>query len=110
MAGFGLNLMTLMVCDPNYVKPEEGGAGMYSYMSANYNPDLEDIRPKLKDISVPSIIIQGQCDSGDYGTVIEYAELLGSKYNFIEKAGHIIWWEQREQYFSLISEFLTSEE
>lgn len=99
-----------MVCDPNYVKPEEGGAGMYAYMSANYNPDLEDIRPKLKDISVPSIIIQGQCDSGDYGTVIEYAELLGSKYNFIEKAGHIIWWEQPEQYFSLISKFLISEE
>ena len=99
-----------MVCNPDSVKPEEGGAGMYAYMSANYNPDLEDIRPKLKNISIPSIILQGQCDSGDYGTVIEYAELLGSDYIFIEGAGHIIWWEKPEQYLGLISEFLISEE
>lgn len=98
-----------MVCDPDHVQPEEGGAGMYAYMSANYNPDLDDIRPELSNISVPSIILQGQCDSGDYGTVIEYAELLGSEYYFIEKAGHIIWWEKPEQYFSIISEFLVSE-
>jgi proline iminopeptidase len=99
-----------MVCNPDSVKPEEGGAGMYAYMSANYNPDLEDIRPKLKNISIPSIILQGQCDSGDYRTVIEYSELLGSKYNFIEGAGHIIWWEKPEEYFNLIASFLNSKE
>ena len=99
-----------MVCNPEMVQPEEGGLGMYAYMSANYNPDLIDIRPKLKEISVPSIILQGQCDSGDYGTVIEYSELLGSKYNFIEGAGHIIWWEKPELYFGLISKFLISGE
>lgn len=95
-----------MVCDPNAVQPEEGGAGMYAYMSANYNPDLEDVRPLLNGIDIPSIILQGQCDSGEYGTVIEYAELLGSEYYFIEGAGHIIWWEKPEEYYRFISDFL----
>ena len=65
-----------MVCDPNSVRPEEGGGGMYAYMSTNYNPDLQNIRPILKQLKVPSIILQGQCDTGHYGGVIEYSELL----------------------------------
>ncbi|WP_100642624.1 alpha/beta fold hydrolase [Alteromonas facilis] len=95
-----------MVCDPINVKPEEGGAGAYAYMSTNYNPDAIDIRPSLKPI--PSITLHGQCDSIPYGVAIEFSELFGADYHFIENAGHIIWWEQPDTYYELILAFLKS--
>ncbi|WP_100657760.1 alpha/beta fold hydrolase [Alteromonas flava] len=95
-----------MVCDPAAVKPEEGGSGAYAYMSTNYNPKALDVRPLLQP--VPSIILHGQCDSIPYGVAIEFAELFGAEYHFIEKSGHIIWWEQPERYYDKIQTFLNS--
>ncbi|WP_144394546.1 alpha/beta fold hydrolase [Pleionea sediminis] len=95
-----------MVCDPKNVKQEEGGAGAYAYMSTNYNPEFEDIRPMLKSVEIPAITLHAQCDFIPYGIAIEFTELLGAKYYFIEKAGHIIWWEQPEIYFEIINKFV----
>jgi len=95
-----------MVADPKNVKPEEGGAGGYSHGFSNYYGDLLDVREKLKQLNLPTIVLQGQYDQGEYASVYEYADLLKGKYSFIENAGHIIWWDKPKEYVLTISDFI----
>ncbi len=95
-----------MVANPKNVKPEEGGAGGYSHGFSNYYGNLTDVREKLKKLSIPTIVLQGQYDQGEYSSVYEYADLLKGKYTFIENAGHIIWWDKPKEYTTTILTFL----
>lgn len=96
-----------MVADPKHVKPEEGGAGGYSHGFSNFYGELQDIRSKLKQLNIPTLVMQGQYDQGEYSSVYEYTDLLKGKYVFIENAGHIIWWDKPEEYNKTIINFLT---
>lgn len=98
-----------MVANPNNVKPEEGGAGGYSHGFSNYYGNLTDIRVKLKSLSIPALVLQGQYDQGEYSSVFEYADLLKGEYKFIENAGHIIWWDKPATYTETIAAFLTKD-
>lgn len=95
-----------MVADPKHVKPEEGGAGGYSHGFSNYYGGLSDVREKLKQVNIPTLVMQGQYDQGDYAAVFEYADLLKGRYQFIENAGHIIWWDKPLDYTQHIIHFL----
>lgn len=95
-----------MVADPKNVKPEEGGAGGYSHGFSNFYGDLEDIREKIKQLNIPTLVMQGQYDQGEYSSVYEYADLLKGEYKFIENAGHIIWWDKPNEYNQTILNFL----
>lgn len=95
-----------MVADPKNVKPEEGGAGGYSHGFSNFYGGLEDIRAKLKQISIPTLVMQGQYDQGEYSSVFEYADLLKGEYKFIVNAGHIIWWDKPNEFNQTILNFL----
>ncbi len=97
-----------MVADPKNVKPEEGGAGGYSHGFSNYYGDLSDIRAKLKELNIPTLVLQGQYDQGEFSSVYEYVDLLKGKYVFIENAGHIIWWDKPMQYNDAIIDFLNT--
>ena len=99
-----------MVADPKNVQPEEGGAGGYSHGFSNFYGNLSDAREKLKQLNIPTIVLQGQFDQGEYSSVYEYADLLKGKYVFIENAGHIIWWDKPGEYtFEIINFLKTSE-
>jgi proline iminopeptidase len=95
-----------MVADPKNVKPEEGGAGGYSHGFSNYYGNLEDVRSKLKQLVIPTLVIQGQFDQGEYSYVYEYCDLLNGKYVFIENSGHIIWWDKPIAFVQTILNFL----
>lgn len=95
-----------MVANPKNVKPEEGGAGGYSHGFSNYYGKLSDIRNKLKQLNIPTLVMQGQYDQGEYSAVYEYADLLKGDYKFIEDAGHIIWWDKPGVYHQTILNFL----
>lgn len=95
-----------MVADPKNVKPEEGGAGGYSHGFSNYYGNLEDVRVKLKELNIPTLVLQGQYDQGEYSSVYEYCDLLKGKYEFIEDAGHIIWWDKPKEFNTAILNFL----
>jgi len=99
-----------MVADPKHVKPEEGGAGGYSHGFSNYYGNLADIRSKLKQLDIPTLVLQGQYDQGEYSSVYEYAYLLKGEYKFIKDAGHIIWWDKPHEYSMLISTFLKAQQ
>jgi len=96
-----------MVANPKNVKLEEGGAGGYSHGFSNYYGNLEDVRAKLKQLNIPTLVMQGQYDQGEYSSVYEYADLLKGEYRFIENAGHIIWWDKPNVYGITIAKFLS---
>ncbi|MDX1470777.1 MAG: alpha/beta hydrolase [Flavobacteriaceae bacterium] len=97
-----------MVCNPEKVLPEEGGGGLYAYFATN-SDEYPEIRGKLKRIDAPVLVLQGQCEYHSFGVAYEYVDFLpNSHYRFIENAGHIIWWEQKEEYIETIKRFLLS--
>lgn len=95
-----------MVADPKNVKSEEGGAGGYSHGFSNFYGNLRDVRDQLKKSDIPTLVLQGQYDQGEYAAVYEYADLLKGKYQFIEDAGHIIWWDKPEEFNQAILNYL----
>lgn len=95
-----------MVANPKNVIPEEGGAGGYSHGFSNYYGNLKDIREDLKKLHIPTLVLQGQYDQGEYSSVYEYADLLNGKYVFIQDAGHIIWWDKPDEFNCEIMNFL----
>lgn len=95
-----------MVCDQKNILPEEGGGGLYAFLATN-NGDVPEVRDDLKNVDSPVLVIQGQCDYIPFSTAYEYVHVYpNAKYQFIENAGHEIWWEQKENYMNRIKEFL----
>ena len=97
-----------MVCDLGNVQPEEGGGGAYSRTGTNFFPDdFDDHRDKMRNSEIPVLVLHGECDFLEYAAVYEYVDLFPmARYQFVEGAGHTIWWDQPELYLSLIGEFL----
>ncbi len=95
-----------MVCDPNNVLPEEGGGGLYAYIATN-SDDYPEIRDQLKQVTIPILVLQGQCEYHSFASAYEYIDIYpNGTYRFIENAGHEIWWEQREKYIAEILKFI----
>ncbi|SFR55365.1 Pimeloyl-ACP methyl ester carboxylesterase [Robiginitalea myxolifaciens] len=95
-----------MVCDQKNVLPEEGGGGLYAFLATN-NGVVPKVRDDLKKVDSPVLVIQGQCDYIPFSAAYEYVHVYpNAKYQFIENAGHEIWWEQKEDYLNRIKEFL----
>jgi proline iminopeptidase len=102
-AGFTRN----MVCDPENVKSEEGGAGLYVRTGANWFGDVDDPRPQMRRFPNPVLVLQGQCDFVPYAEAYEYVDLFpDARYQFVPDAGHILWWEQPAAYAGAIAAFL----
>ncbi len=66
-----------------------------------------DIRPKLKTILAPVLLLQGRQDLADEANVCEAQSLIkNSTLAFIGKCGHMPWLEQPEQTWKIVDEFL----
>jgi len=66
-----------------------------------------DIRPALKTITAPVLLLQGRQDLAGEANICEAQALIrGSKLAFIDKCGHMPWLEQPEQTWKIVGEFL----
>ena len=66
-----------------------------------------DIRPKLKSITAPVLLLQGRQDVAGEANVCEaHALIRNSTLAFIDKCGHMPWLEQPEQTWKIVSDFL----
>src|SRR5213593_980471 len=66
-----------------------------------------DIRPKLKTILAPVLLLQGRQDLAGEANVCEAHSLIkNSTLAFIDKCGHMPWLEQPEQTWKIVDEFL----
>ncbi|HEY6154045.1 MAG TPA: alpha/beta hydrolase [Candidatus Udaeobacter sp.] len=66
-----------------------------------------DIRPKLKTIVVPVLLLQGRQDLAGEANICEAHSLIkNSKLAFIDKCGHMPWLEKPEQTWKIVEDFL----
>ena len=66
-----------------------------------------DIRPKLRTITAPVLLLQGRQDLAGEANVCEAHSLIrDSTLAFIDKCGHMPWLEQPEQTWKIVDEFL----
>ena len=66
-----------------------------------------DIRPKLKNIVAPVLLLQGRQDLAGEANVWEAHSLIkNSTLAFIDKCGHMPWLEQPEQTWKIVDDFL----
>jgi len=66
-----------------------------------------DIRPKLKAIVAPVLLLQGRQDLAGEANICEAHSLIkNSTLAFIDKCGHMPWLEQPEQTWRIVDEFL----
>src|SRR6266513_551468 len=66
-----------------------------------------DIRPKLKTILAPVLLLQGRQDLAGEANICEAHSLIkNSMLAFIDKCGHMPWLEQPEQTWKIVDEFL----
>jgi proline iminopeptidase len=66
-----------------------------------------DIRPKLKSIVAPVLLLQGRQDLAGEANICETHSLIkNSTLAFIDKCGHMPWLEQPEQIWKIVDDFL----
>ena len=97
-----------VVCDTTKFPPNSGGSGFYVLERTVLSlATLEDLRPKIKAIQCPVLVMKGQCDNQKWGYTKEYLDLFPhSQLRIIPNAGHAIAFEQPELYLKVIREFL----
>jgi len=68
-----------------------------------------DIRPKLKTITGPVLLLQGRQDIAGEANILEAHSIIkNSTVAFIDKCGHMPWLEQPEQTWKIVNDFLTN--
>ena len=68
-----------------------------------------DLRPKLKAITAPVLLLQGRQDLAGEANICEAHLLIkNSTLTFINKCGHMPWIEQPEQTWKIVNEFLAN--
>jgi proline iminopeptidase len=68
-----------------------------------------DIRPKLKTITAPVLLLQGRQDIAGEANIFEAHSLIkNSTVAFIDKCGHMPWLEQPEQTWKIVNDFLAN--
>jgi len=66
-----------------------------------------DIRPKLRTVAAPVLLVQGRQDLAGEANVCEAHSLIrNSTLAFIDKCGHMPWLEQPEQTWKIVGNFL----
>jgi proline iminopeptidase len=96
------------VCDTSKAVKAEGGGGFYAQvMTMRSLSGIKDPRPKLRGLTIPILVMKGQCDNQPWGAAKEYLELFPNhQLKIIPDAGHSISVEQPEVYLETIRDFL----
>ena len=96
------------VCDTSNILKEDAGSGFYSsVMTFSSLTKLPDRRPKMKQLTIPVLVMKGECDNQKWGFTNEYLELFkNSELKIIPGAGHFISVEQPQLYTKTILGFL----
>lgn len=96
------------VCDTAFVTKSKGGAGYYAHiMTLKSFKDVINLRPKMKTIQTPILLMRGQCDNQKWGFTKEYLDVFqNASLQIIPNAGHFIAVEQQELCTRTIIDFL----
>jgi proline iminopeptidase len=68
-----------------------------------------DVRPALRTLSVPAIVLHGDDDPIPLASARETAELLGAEFHVLARCGHVPYVEAPEEFTRLLDGFLPRE-
>jgi proline iminopeptidase len=96
------------VCDTANILKEDAGSGFYSgVMTFKSLTNVHDPRPEIKRLTIPVLVMKGECDNQKWGFTEEYLKLFkNSELRIIPNAGHFISIEQPQLYTKTILDFL----
>ena len=96
------------ICDTVNILKEDAGSGYYAgIMTFNSLLKIKDPQTKIKALTLPVLIMKGQCDNQQWGFTNEYMSLFkNSELKIITDAGHFISVEQPELYIKTILNFV----
>lgn len=97
-----------VVCDTSKITASKPGYGFYAaLMTYESLKQVADPRNKIRQLTIPVLVIKGQCDNQPWGFTNEYLELFSNhRFVCIPGAGHIISIEQPEALQKAIVDFL----
>lgn len=85
------------------------GSGFYAlqYPQSATAPDRPDVRPTLRGLRVPTLVLKGSCDYLSWRSATTYLELLPeSSLVYLPDAGHDVLGDQPDEALACISAFL----
>lgn len=66
-----------------------------------------DLRPALRQLNVPALVVAGRQDPMDPAMQYElHLALKSSRLVLLERCGHFAWLEQPREFYSAVREFL----
>ena len=98
------------VCDTANILKEEAGDGFYaSVMTYKSLTETKDVRTKISKLTLPVLVLKGECDNQKWGFTNEYVRLFKKhQLIIIPNAGHFIAVEQPALYINAIGKFLNT--
>jgi proline iminopeptidase len=87
------------------VKDEDYEERVFQLMMDDLETIGYDLRPALRTVRIPTLVIQGAQDPIATAEIVRDA-IPGARLEMIDRCGHFPWLEQPEAFFSLAAEFL----
>ncbi len=90
-------------------KPESFHMDVAQFMAADEMAPGMDLRPVLKQLTMPALVIAGRQDPLDPGMQYEiHLALQNSQLVLLDRCGHFAWMEQPDALFSALKPFLAA--
>lgn len=102
--------LPMAVCNSKDITTKSSGYGFWSnrMTGKTLRANSDDPRPKLKTNNTPVLVLRGECDYKKEAVAKEFATVFpNSQFNHYESAGHMLYWEQPDEYLRRVREFLT---
>ena len=87
------------------VKDEDYENRVFELMMDDLEATGYDLRPGLRGVRIPTLVIQGTQDPIATAEIVRHA-VPGSRLELIDQCGHFPWLEQPERFYSLVTAFL----
>lgn len=101
--------LSLAVCPRSSVDVVSSGYGFWSNRMTGKSLKSAKIDPKpaLRKNSTPVLVLRGACDYKNEAVARDYADVFpNSEFTLFENAGHMLFWEQPDQYILTVRQFL----
>jgi proline iminopeptidase len=99
-----------MVCDTaNAVKAESTEGYYVQVMTSSSIAKMQDLRPILRTVNIPVLVMKAQCDNQPWGYTAEYLNVFqNARLLTIRGAGHNAFIERSSEYVNAIIDFISN--
>jgi proline iminopeptidase len=99
-----------MVCDTaNAVKAESTEGYYVQVMTSSSIAKMQDLRPILRTLKIPVLVMKAQCDNQPWGYTAEYLDVFhNARLHTIRGAGHNAFIERSTDYVNAIIDFISN--